>query len=62
MYETHVVKSTTANGYTINYYKGNRVYRYTDKDNLPETVTMILINGECYETKYTEYGKIERFR
>lgn len=59
---THVTKLTNERGTFYQYFKGDRVYRYTEKDNLPMTVVKILIDGECYETKYTEFGKVERFR
>lgn len=62
MYKTHIVKITTKNKVTYKYFKGTKMYEFTDKDNLPKTMLEILLNGECYETKYTEFGKIERFR
>lgn len=59
----HITKMTQKDG-KINYYyyTGKTTRRYTEKDNLPNTMIKILVDGECYETKYTEYGKIERFK
>ena len=62
MYNTHIVKNTTGSKVEYKYYKGSKIYRFTEKDNLPNTMVNILVNGECYETRYTEFGKIERFR
>jgi hypothetical protein len=59
---THITKISTGNKVTYQYYKGDRVYRFTEKDNLPMTMVEILVNGECYETRYTETGKLEMFR
>ena len=59
----HITKNTTGNkvNYSV-YYENGRVFRYDENSNLPLKVIEILINGTNYDTTYTEYGKIERFR
>lgn len=59
----HIVKRTHLNGtVSYTYYTGKTTRYYKENDNLPMTMVKILCDGECYETKYTDYGKVERFK
>lgn len=59
----HIVRFTKRNGVeTQVFYNNGKVRRFRENDNMPNTVVKILLDGECYETTYTETGKIERFR
>lgn len=60
---SHIVRFTKGNRVdTQVFYSNGKVRRFREIDNMPKTVLKILLDGECYETKYTETGKIERFR
>lgn len=60
----HITKRTHQNGnvtYDVYYDSGRKVH-YDHNSNLPLTVVIVLTAGTCYETVYTEYGKVERFK